>query len=96
MTKKTKVKKKKRPDLKAEIDAINAMGDEQKCGKCGTKMTIASFEILNVIQADFGHNLFVGPRKTFYINPSRRSQVNVYVCKKCGYMELYADEPSGL
>lgn len=67
-----------------------------KCSKCGCDMVEGSFEILNVIQADFGHDLFVGPHKTFYLNPKRRSQVNVYVCSECGYMELYADDPSGL
>jgi hypothetical protein len=67
-----------------------------KCPKCDGQMVEASFEILNFIQADFGHNLLVGPRKTFYLNPRRRSQINVYVCKECGYIESYAVDPSGL
>jgi DNA-directed RNA polymerase subunit M/transcription elongation factor TFIIS len=66
------------------------------CSKCDGTMIEASFEILNFIQADFGHNLLVGPHKTFYINPKRRSQINVYVCRKCGYIELYASDPTGL
>ncbi|MFZ3062531.1 MAG: PF20097 family protein [Actinomycetota bacterium] len=67
-----------------------------KCPKCNGQMTEGSFEILNFIQADFGHNLLIGPHKTFYLNPRRRSQINVYVCKECGYIESYADDPSGL
>lgn len=66
------------------------------CDKCGGTKVEGSFEILNIIQADFGHNLMVGPHKTFYINPKRRSQINVYVCRKCGYVELFASDPSGL
>lgn len=66
------------------------------CPKCGSKMKEGSFEILNMLQADFGHNIYVGPHKTFYWNPKRRSQVNVFVCSKCGYIECYADDPKGL
>jgi predicted RNA-binding Zn-ribbon protein involved in translation (DUF1610 family) len=88
---------------KQEAKIMEEIGEKVKgetstkvCDKCGGTMIEASFEILNFIQADFGHNLLVGPHKTFYINPKRRSQINVYVCRKCGYIELYASDPTGL
>ncbi len=77
-------------------EGVNRDIADKRCDKCGGPMIEASFEILNFIQADFGHNLLVGPHKTFYINPKRRSQINVYVCRKCGYIELYASDPTGL
>jgi hypothetical protein len=77
-------------------ERINGETATKVCSKCQGTMIEASFEILNFIQADFGHNLLVGPHKTFYINPKRRSQINVYVCRGCGYIELYASDPTGL
>ena len=89
-------------DLKAQEEEIMRELDERvpeetkDCPKCAGTMIEGSFEILNFIQADFGHNLLIGPHKTFYMNPKRRSQINVYICKKCGYTEMYASDPSGL
>lgn len=80
-------------EIEEQVDGETAT---KVCAKCGGVMIEASFEILNFIQADFGHNLLVGPHKTFYINPKRRSQINVYVCRKCGYIEIYASDPTGL
>lgn len=71
-------------------------GDTKVCPKCDGVMIQGSFEILNFIQADFGHNLLIGPHKTFYMNPKRRSQINIYICKKCGFTEMYASDPTGL
>jgi predicted nucleic-acid-binding Zn-ribbon protein len=91
-------KKKSDEDLELleELKELQSSRPDIVCPKCQGAMTDASFEILNVIQADFGHSLFVGPKKRFYLNPNRRSQVNVYVCSKCGFIELYADDPTGL
>lgn len=90
--------KKSKDDLELleELKELQSSKPDIECSKCGGTMKDASFEILNVIQADFGHSLFVGPKKRFYLNPNRRSQVNVYVCTRCGFIELYADDPSGL
>ncbi len=82
--------------MEAIEEGVNRDTNDKHCDKCGGPMIEASFEILNFIQADFGHNLLVGPHKTFYINPKRRSQINVFVCRKCGYIELYASDPTGL
>lgn len=83
-------------ELLEELKELQSPKPDIVCPKCQGAMKDASFEILNVIQADFGHSLFVGPKKRFYLNPNRRSQVNVYVCSKCGFIELYADDPTGL
>ncbi len=83
-------------ELLEELKGLQEPKPDIECPKCHGVMKDASFEILNVIQADFGHSLFVGPKKRFYLNPNRRSQVNVYVCTVCGFIELYADDPSGL
>lgn len=67
-----------------------------ECPKCRGEMKEASYEILNSLSVDFGHNLLVGPKKVFYLNPSRRSAIRVVVCRGCGYMESYAEHPEGL
>ena len=67
-----------------------------RCGKCSGEMKEASFEILNSISLDFGHALLVGPKKAFYLNPKRRSSILVMVCTDCGYIECYAESPTGL
>ncbi len=81
---------------KTEAKLGEVPGKSANCGKCGGQMKEASFEILNSISLDFGHALFVGPRQFFYLNPKRRSSVAVMVCKKCGYIECYAESPEGL
>jgi predicted nucleic-acid-binding Zn-ribbon protein len=72
------------------------MTARDECPKCKGEMKEGSFEILNSLSVDFGHNLLVGPKKVFYLNPSRRSAIRVVVCKNCGYMESYAEHPEGL
>lgn len=71
------------------------MADEI-CPKCQGEMKESSYEILNTLSVDFGHNLLVGPKKTFYLDPRRRSSIRVIVCKKCGFIESYAVNPIGL
>ncbi|MFH1737328.1 MAG: hypothetical protein ABH838_05535 [Actinomycetota bacterium] len=90
--------KMKKEEVLKELEAIKEEPTPatRPCPKCGGTMVEASFEILNFIQADFGHNLLVGPHKSFYLNPKRRSQINVYVCRSCGFIELYAANPQGL
>jgi len=80
----------------SEISLEEAIVKPFKCGKCSGEMKEASFEILNSISLDFGHALLVGPKKSFYLNPQRRSSILVMVCTKCGYIESYAESPSGL
>ncbi|MBI4744124.1 MAG: hypothetical protein HY776_04830 [Actinobacteria bacterium] len=70
--------------------------ENEICSKCRGIMKEASFEILNSLSVDFGHDLLVGPKKAFYLNPRRRSSLRVMVCKKCGYVEIYAENPEGL
>lgn len=96
MSKNDEVKKPNQEIIDEIVDEVVGETLTKVCPKCRGTMIEASFEILNFIQADFGHNLLVGPHKTFYANPKRRSQINVYVCRKCGYIELYAFDPSGL
>lgn len=69
---------------------------EAKCPKCDHDMKEASFEILNSLAVDFGHDLLIGPKKAFYMNPKRRSPIQVVVCTSCGYIETYALSPQGL
>ena len=90
--------KMKKEEVLKELEAIKEEPTPatRPCSKCDGTMIEASFEILNFIQADFGHNLLVGPHKSFYLNPKRRSQINVYVCRGCGFIELYASDPEGL
>lgn len=90
--------KMKRDEVLKELEAISEKPtpSTRLCPKCEGTMIEASFEILNFMQADFGHNLLVGPHKSFYLNPKRRSQINVYVCRECGFTELYASNPEGL
>lgn len=70
--------------------------NDEICSKCDGIMKEASFEILNSLSVDFGHDLLIGPKKVFYLNPRRRSSVRVIVCKKCGFVEIYAENPEGL
>lgn len=85
-------------DVLKELEAIEKQSpaETRGCPKCDGVMIEASFEILNIIQADFGHNLLVGPHKSFYLNPKRRSMINVFVCRTCGFIELFAANPEGL
>jgi predicted nucleic-acid-binding Zn-ribbon protein len=85
-----------RAQEKEILSELDDQGETKECPKCNGVMIEGSFEILNFIQADFGHNLLIGPHKTFYMNPKRRSQINVFVCKKCGFTEMYATNPVGL
>jgi hypothetical protein len=79
-----------------DLKERNRIRQEKKCGKCGGEMKEASFEILNSISLDFGHALLIGPKKSFYLNPQRRSSILVTVCSDCGYIECYAESPEGL
>lgn len=69
---------------------------DHECPKCMKPMKEASYEILNSLSVDFGHDLYIGPKKSFYLNPQRRSPVQVVVCTQCGYIETYAVSPQGL
>lgn len=80
-------------------DKKTAAVENQKktsCPKCGGEMKEASFEILNSLSLDFGHDLVIGPKKLFYLSGIRRSGLRVMACMDCGYIETYAIHCEGL
>lgn len=62
-----------------------------KCIKCGEEMFRA--------QLTDGASLCpvrLTNKKKGFLEPEKRSAVLCYVCPKCGYLELYAEEPQKL
>ena len=62
-----------------------------KCGKCGEEMFRA--------QLTDGASLFsvrLTNKKKGFLESEKRSAVLCCVCPKCGYLELYAEDPKGL
>ena len=62
-----------------------------KCGKCSGEMFRA--------QLTDGVSLLpvrLTNKKKGFLEPEKRSAVLCYVCPKCGYLELYAEDPKRL
>lgn len=59
-----------------------------KCEKCGQKMEKAH------ISASTGGKICVAnPESKNILGGMKTSDINVYVCPECGYIELYAAKP---
>ncbi len=62
-----------------------------ECMKCKTELFNAKFN-----SDASGAGAYLTNKKNGILESEKRSSVACYVCPKCGYIELYADEPTKL
>lgn len=62
-----------------------------ECLRCNVDMFTAKFNA-NAI----GTGVYLSNKKKGILESEKRSSVSCYVCPKCGYIELHADEPTEL
>lgn len=61
-----------------------------KCSKCDAEMFNANLYPTNL------YPMVLSNKKKGIWEPEKRCAVLCYVCPKCGYIELYADNPKEL
>ena len=62
--------------------------DNMKCEECGSEMKEA------IATAATGGLLYVSDTKKNMIGIHKNSKVNCFCCPECGYIELYAVDPT--
>jgi predicted nucleic-acid-binding Zn-ribbon protein len=70
-----------------------------KCPKCGSHSVAKDAHVIDQAHANPNSELSVAT----YRNPTawifkgqQKSHISAWVCLKCGYVELYADDPGSL
>jgi len=68
-----------------------------KCAKCGSSSVIPRARVLALYQGDreLHARVDADPTATVF-KKAVRSPVHAWICGQCGYVEMYADNPSEL